>query len=128
MSDITSITVRAPLTVRHRPGKTIVNSGGIAPMTTRADAALVTALGRALRWREMLETKRYASVGDIARAERIDRTYVGDIVRLTLLAPGIVKAILDERQPDDVTLPGLMKGFPVEWDRNRQHSWGPYLT
>jgi hypothetical protein len=96
MSGVTTITVRVPLTVRHRPGrKTIVTPGGIAPITTRADAALVTALGHALRWREMLETKRYASVGDIARAERIGRIYVGEILRLTLLAPGIVEAILD---------------------------------
>ena len=120
MSGITSITVRVPLTVRHRPGhKTIVTPAGIASMTTRADPALVKALGRAFRWRKMLETGRYASVSDIARAEKIDRTYVGDILRLTLLAPNFVETILDGRQPDDVTLPGLMKGFPVEWVQQR---------
>ena len=78
MSGVNTITVRVPLTVRHRPGrKTIVTPGGIAPMTTRSDPALVKALGRAFRWRRMLETGRYASVSDIARVEKIDRTYVG---------------------------------------------------
>ena len=123
MSGVSIITVRVPLTVRHCPGrKTIVTPGGIAPMTTRSDPALVKALGRAFRWRRMLETGRYASVSDIARVEKIDRTYVGDILRLTLLAPDIVDAILDGRHAPEVTLPGLMKGFPVGWDR--QHSIG----
>ena len=75
MSAATTITVRVPLTIRHRPGrKTIVTPGGIAPITTRADPALVKALGRAFRWRKMLDDGRNASVSDIARAEKIDRT------------------------------------------------------
>ena len=122
MSGVTTITVRVPLTIRHRPGrKTIVTPGGIAPMTTRADPALVKALGRAFRWRKMLENGRYASVSDIARVEKIDRTYVGDILRLTLLAPDIVETILDGRQPDEMTLPVLIKGFPIEWHRQRDN-------
>ena len=120
MSGVTTITVRVPLRIRHRPGrKTIVTPGGTAPITTRADPALVKALGRAFRWRKMLENGRYASVSDIARVEKIDRTYVGDILRLTLLAPDIVEAILDGRQTVEMTLPVLMKPFPVEWNRQR---------
>ena len=67
----------------------------------------------------MLETGRYASVSDIARAEKIDRTYVGDILRLTTLAPDIVEAIMDGRQRTEMTLSTLMKPFPVAW--HRQH-------
>ena len=63
----------------------------------------------------MLGEGRYAPVTDIARVEKIDRTYVGDILRLTMLAPDIVEAILDGRHSDEVTLPMLMKGFPAEW-------------
>ena len=125
MSGVTTITVRVPLTVRHRPGRrTIVTPGGIAPITTRADPALVKALGRAFRWKKMLENGRHASVSDIARAEKIDRTYVGEILRLTLLAPDIVETILDGRQTDQFTLPGLMKWFPVEWEWERQRLRG----
>ena len=39
------------------------------------------------------------------------------MLRLTLLAPDIVEAILDGRQPEGMTLPGLLKGVPVEWER-----------
>ena len=64
----------------------------------------------------MLEDGRYGSVSDIARAEKIDRTYAGDILRLTLLAPTIVEAIVEGRQPAEMTLPLLMKPFAVVWD------------
>jgi hypothetical protein len=54
----------------------------------------------------------------MADAERISRSYVSRILRLTLLAPDIVERILDGR-----STPGfaqLMKPFPVEWERQRQ--------
>lgn len=46
------LTVRVPLAIRHRPGrKTIVTpmAGDVAPLTARADPALVKALARAFR-------------------------------------------------------------------------------
>jgi hypothetical protein len=53
------------------------------------------------------------------RAEKIDRTYAGDVLRLTLLAPAIVEAIMEGRQPAEMALPELMKPFGVEWDGQR---------
>ena len=67
------------------------------------------------RWSRMPEDGRCASVSDIARAEKIDRTYAGDILRLTLLAPEIVEAIVEGRRGEAVTLPVLMKPFAVGW-------------
>jgi hypothetical protein len=88
-------------------------------VTTNADPTLLKALARAFRWKRMLEDGGYASVSDIAKAEKLDRTYVGDILRLTLLAPEIVEAIVEGRQPAEVTLPVLMRGFSLEWDEQR---------
>jgi len=123
MSLATSITVQVPLTVRHRPGrKTVVTLGGTAAdatIRTRADPAMVKALARAFRWKRMLEDGRRASISEIATAEKIDRGYVGGILRLTLLAPDIIEAILDGRQPAGLGLPTLLKPFPVEWARQR---------
>jgi hypothetical protein len=62
----------------------------------------------------MLEDSRYASVSSIARAEKIDRTYVGNVLLLELLAPEIVEAIVDGRQAPEVTLPALMRAWRVE--------------
>jgi len=116
MTAATSITVRVPLAIRHRPGrKTVVTpmTDGVAPVTTCADPALVKALARAFRYQRMLDEGRYASITEMAAAERIERGYMGSLLRLTLLAPAIVEAILDGGRPDH--LPRLMKPFPVSW-------------
>jgi hypothetical protein len=68
-------------------------------------------------WKEMLESGRFATVNELAKAEKINASYVGHVLRLTLLAPDIVEAILDGRQPSTMQLQPLMrKGFPVEWE------------
>ncbi len=67
-----------------------------------------------------------ATINELAAAEKINSSYVSRLLRLTLLAPEIVEAILDGRQPERMTLPGLMDACPVEWER--QHpaaSCGP---
>ena len=76
---------------------------------------LVKALVRAFRWKRMLDEGRYASVRELADGEGVKPSYAAGMLRLTLLAPDLVEAILDGRQPEGVTLPGLMKPFPVEW-------------
>ena len=55
-----------------------------------------------------------------AAKEEINPSYVSRILRLTLLAPEIVEAVLDGRQAAEVTLPGLMEGVPVEWGEQRK--------
>jgi hypothetical protein len=77
------------------------------------------ALARAYRWKRLLEDGRYASISEVATAEKIDRGYVGSILRLTLLAPDIVEGILDGRQPDGLGLPALLKPFPLDWQRQQ---------
>jgi len=54
-------------------------------------------------------------VDEIAKAEKINPSYVSRVLRLTLLAPSIVEVILDGRQPAEMTLAGLMEPFPVGW-------------
>jgi hypothetical protein len=96
--------------------------------SARADPSLVKALARAHRWKRLLENGTYASISELAAAEKIDRGYVGSILRLTLLAPDIVEAILDARQ-EKLGLPALLKPLPLEWDCQRRRlrncsTWG----
>jgi len=65
----------------------------------------------------MMETGRYSTIDELAAAEKINSSYVSRLLRLTLLAPYIVEAILDGRQAEGITLPGLMEPFPVDWER-----------
>ncbi len=55
----------------------------------------------------------------MAKAERLDRGYLGRVLQLTLLAPDVVEAILDGRQPRDLGLPALMEPIPSAWDEQR---------
>ncbi len=123
MSEAASITVRVPLTIRRRPGrKTVVTpvcEGGEAALPTRADPALVKALARAFRYQRLLDEGRYASISEMAGAEKIERGYLGSLLRLTLLAPDIVEAMLDGRQPADLSMPALMEPITVVWAEQR---------
>ena len=80
---------------------------------------MVKALARAFRWRKMLDEGVHATIEDLARAKGVNATYVSRILRLTLLAPGIVEAILDGRQAAELQLDDLLQGFPLEWEEQR---------
>jgi hypothetical protein len=85
----------------------------------RVDNAMVKALARAFRWRKMLATGVHGTMEDLARAKGVHATYVSRVLRLTLLAPEIVEAILDGRQSAGVGLDDLLEGFPLEWEEQR---------
>ena len=67
----------------------------------------------------MLDDGRYASISEMAAGEKIDRGYLGARLRLTLLAPEMVEAILNGRQPEGVTLPALLEGVSVGCGKQR---------
>jgi hypothetical protein len=72
----------------------------------------------------MLEDGRYASISEMAKAEGVERGYVGSLLRLTLLAPEMVEAIVAGRQPEGVTLLRLMAGFNTKWGRSQAKAEG----
>jgi hypothetical protein len=112
------ITVHIPLTFRKRGGRKLVvtpDGADWAPRP-RVDNAMVKALARAFRWRQMLDKGTHATLEDLARAKGVAPSYASRVLRVTLLAPEIVEAILDGRQPAELQLDDLLDGFPVEWD------------
>ncbi len=126
---MTTVTVCVPLTIRRRGGrKMIISPDGVATdarsrmpadvSVTRGDPALVKALARAFRWKRMLETGAACSVSDIARQEKLNTSYVSRVLRLTLLAPEIVEAILDGRHERLTLASVLPMNFP-EWEAQR---------
>lgn len=124
-TDPETIVVRVPMTFRRFGGrKTIRYPAGIpapaslAPLRPRGP--LIKALARAFRWRKLIETGAYATIQEIADAENVNPSYVGRVMRLTLLAPEIVEAILDGRQHPGLTLDTLLKPFPAWWNSQRE--------
>ncbi|HWA88565.1 MAG TPA: hypothetical protein VG889_00920 [Rhizomicrobium sp.] len=116
------ITVRVPLAFRKHGGrKQILTADGAAwASAPQPDSTLVKALARAFRWRKLLEDGVHATVSDLAIAEKINPSYVSRILRLTLLAPDIVEAVLNGVQPPSFSLARAMRPFPVEWAAQRQ--------
>src|ERR1043166_7608507 len=99
-SDGRTITVRVPISIRKRGGRKVVltpdgiehNQGELRYQ--QVDSAIVKALARAFRWREMLENGAFSTIREIAEGEKIAETYVGRVLRLNLLAPDVVEMIL----------------------------------
>jgi hypothetical protein len=94
-----SVTVRVPLKIRRHGGrKMIIAPEGAAPWApprARIDNTMVKAIARAFRWRRLLEEGQYGSVVELADAEKINKSYVSRVLRLSLLAPPIIEAILN---------------------------------
>ena len=89
-------------------------------MVTRAARRHRARQGRGSRprWRQMLESGEYSSSAELAKAEKVNDSYLSRILRLTLIAPGIIEAILTGRQPSTLQLDDLLKPLPAEWARH----------
>lgn len=74
-----------------------------------------SALARAFRWKGLLESGEYATIGELAEREGIAPSYMTRVLRLTLLAPDIIEAILDGTQGPEVTLARVLEPFPSKW-------------
>jgi len=110
-----TVTLRVPFRIVKRGGRKEMQMPEGAAHPRRTDSALVKALARAFRWKRMLESGEFATIAELAEREGIAFTYMARVLRLTLLAPDIVEAILEGKQSSDVTLKGLMEPFPLEW-------------
>lgn len=110
-----TVTLHVPFRLVKRGGRKEVQLPEGAAQPRRTDNTLVKALARAFRWKRMLESGEFASISELAEREGIAFTYMARLMRLSLLAPDIVDAIMDGRQPESVTLANLMDPFPLDW-------------
>jgi hypothetical protein len=122
--DGNTLVVRIPMRFQRRGGrKRIVAPDGseIAPGSRpQPDGTLVKALARAWRWQRMLDEGVYSSVSEIGDAENISKSYVSRILRLALLAPDIIDAILAGRSDQALMLERLERPLPASWEEQRR--------
>jgi hypothetical protein len=119
-----AFTVHVPMAFRRRGGRKLIVAPDGAAMPAIAprfqiDNVLVKALARAFRWQKLLDRGTYSTIKEIATKEKIDKSYVGDVLRLNLLAPDIIEMILDGRQPPGLQFEQLRKSLPLEWQDQR---------
>jgi len=100
----------------------IVHEGLPAASKSRSPSQdpLVVALARAHGWQELIDGGRYSSITDLAEALKVDRSYVGRIMRLALLARDVVDAILRGAEPSELSLARLTGRLPLLWGEQRE--------
>jgi hypothetical protein len=121
--DGSTLVVRIPVRFQRRGGrKRIVAPDGselALHSKPQPDGTLVKALARAWRWQRMLDEGVYTTVSDIGDAENISKSYVSRILRLALLAPNIVEAILEGRADQPLMLEQLERPLAASWEEQR---------
>jgi len=119
-----TLVIRIPMRFQRRGGrKRIVAPDGseIAAATKpQPDGTLMKALARAGRWQKLLDGGVYTSVTEIAEAERLNKSYVSRILRLSLLAPDIVEAIFAGGTDQALMLERLERPLPASWEEQRR--------
>jgi hypothetical protein len=116
-----TVTLHVPFRIVKRGGRKEMLMPESSTHVGRTDNTLVKALARAFRWARMLDSGEFATIAELAEREGIAPTYMTRVLRLTLLAPDIVEAILDEKQGQEVPLARVLEPFPVEWARQTAH-------
>ncbi|MCA1393775.1 hypothetical protein I6F20_32680 [Bradyrhizobium sp. IC3123] len=118
-----TMVVSIPISFRRQGGrKRVVTPASVdtwSPPKPQVDNTLIKAVVRAHRWRHMLESNLFSSVRELAKAEKINESYLCRVLRLTLLSPAITEAILNGLQPDGLELAQLLKSIPPEWDQQQ---------
>ena len=114
-----TVTLHVPFRIVKRGGRKEMQMPEGATQPRRTDNTLVKALARAFRWKRMLESSEFTTIAELAEREGIAPSYMTRVLRLTLLAPDIVEAILDGKQGPEVTLARLLEPFPGEWGSQR---------
>ncbi|UWQ36583.1 hypothetical protein K3552_13935 [Leisingera aquaemixtae] len=114
-----TISIHVPYSVVKRGGRKEMQLPEGAVQPRRADNTLVKALARAFRWKRMLDSGEFNTIAELAEREGIAPSYMTRVLRLTLLSPDIVEAILDGKQGPEVTLGRLLEGFPTLWRNQR---------
>jgi hypothetical protein len=97
----------------------IIFSGARDPQPQRLSHDLILAIARARRWMRDLLDGTYADTAEIAQRNDMNEAYVRRLLRLNYLAPDIVEAIVEGRQPRILTVKRLLQGVPILWDEQR---------
>lgn len=121
--EMDTVTVHIPMRLERRGGrKLIIAPDGSVPAVAKPsrDETIIRALVKAHRWRRRIESGKAKSITDLAAQEGVTDAYVCRLLPLTCLAPEIVEAMLDGRQPKGVTLSALVRGIPVTWEAQRR--------
>ncbi|MBF0181918.1 MAG: hypothetical protein HQM03_18020 [Magnetococcales bacterium] len=121
--DGTILHIHIPMQLRRRGGRKVILTPDGHPAAPPAasnnampDDPLVRALVKARRWQGLLESGEVATIKELAEKEGVEKSYLAKLLKLNILAPAIVEAILRGDYPDSLSLEKLRAGVPLEWE------------
>jgi len=114
-----TVTIHAPFRIVKRAGRREMILPPNAQTRRQADDSLIKALARAFRWKRMLDSGEFSTITELAQRERIAAPFLTRTMRLAQLAPDLIEAILDGRQPRGLTLELLRIPLPLDWSGQR---------
>jgi hypothetical protein len=121
-AEVETLTIRIPIRLQRRGGRKLImtpEGAAAAAPKPRRDDTLIKALIRAHRWRRQIESGRAKSITDLAEQEGVKVAFVCRLLPLTCLAPNLVEAILDGRQPKGLKLAEMLGNGPLGWEEQR---------
>jgi len=110
-----TVTIHVPFRIVKRGGRREMILPPNAHTRRQADDSLIKALARAFRWKRILESGEFTTIAELAEREGIAPSYMTRVMRLSLLAPSIVEAIVEGQQPPYAKLADFLEPFPMEW-------------
>ena len=119
-----TVTIHVPFRIVKRGGRREMILPPNAQTRRQADDSLIKALARAFRWKHMLESGEFSTITELAQRERIAAPFLTRTMRLAQLAPDLVEAILDGRQPRGLNLEALREPLPSDWSAQRAYLQG----
>lgn len=96
--------------------------GTSATIKSSFDLPMIRTLGKAFYWQKLLDSGEYASARELAYKLKLEPGWVAEVLRMTLLAPDIVQAIIDGRQSRHLNLHqirGREASIPLAWEEQR---------
>jgi hypothetical protein len=119
------VVVSVPVRFYRRNGRQMILADSIESESDLDESgmpnnALLTAIAKAYSWQDQLESGEFEDLEDIAKANGVDRSYVGRMLQLTSLAPDIVESILAGQAFASISLRHCRKGVRVSWEEQRR--------
>ncbi|HRK98460.1 MAG TPA: recombinase family protein [Alphaproteobacteria bacterium] len=119
------ITIEIPIKLRKRSGRKYITAPDGRDLSSyrkpKYQTNMMQAIVRGHQFSDMLDREPDITIKHLAQREMLDHGYVAKTIRMTQLAPDIIEAILNGRQPQAMTLAELMRPFPNCWNTQRVH-------
>ena len=125
VSDRQRVTL-VPLTIKRRQNRKLLippTPESAASAAGGLDASMIKTLGKAFYWKRLIDEGVYPTTADLARALKLEPGWAAEVLRMTMLAPDIVEAIFEGRQPRHLnlhTLRGRQDLLPRDWAEQRR--------